>query len=201
MTDTFVALDGEMTGSHGPLAFKRYQLCQIGLAFLDDMGEVNWLLSTIGYDHVEQEPEAMAVHGITEAQIKAAARAPEVDQLLVKWLDEHGIQTIIPVGWNVGQFDMPFVREYLPNFARRVRMRSVDLNGVAFTLSELIGVSVNSVKAAAKRHAEQKIQRYTSLITPEQWKAHNAGFDAMVALYSWEYFKKILVVREVHGHL
>jgi hypothetical protein len=214
--DVFLGLDGEMTGGAVQPPgqkpnFQKYQLVQIGLAELHNdwahVGETaskltpHWFLATIGYDQIEQNPEAMAVHKISEAEIKAATRPADVDSFAVNWLDERGIRKAIPVGYSVGSFDAPYIREYLPNLARRISMRTLDLNAVVFTISEITGRSYKVVKAAGKNYAEKMIRANTTMADPEQWKAHNAAFDALVAIYSWEYFKKILVVREVHDYL
>ena len=80
-------------------------------------------------------------------------------------------------------------------------MRSVDLNALVFAVSEISGRSYKAVKAAGKNYAEKMIRANTSMPTDESFKAHNAAFDALVAIYSWQFFQKILVVREVHDYL
>jgi hypothetical protein len=209
MSETvFLGIDGEMTGGQiQPPGmkpnFQKYQLCQIGMALLEENVREKhppvpqWFLATIGYDQIEQEPEAMAVHGVSEAQIKAAARPAEVDALAVKWLDERGIRKATPVGYSVGSFDAPYIREYLPNLARRISMRALDLNAVVFTISAITGRSYKNVKAAGKNYAEKMIRANTSYT---EAKPHEASYDALVATYSWEYFKSILVMREIHEH-
>jgi len=210
MSDTFIAIDGEMTGGgvQPPGAkphYQRFALIQLGMAELA-VEEVwregtkpipYWFLATIGYDQIEQEPEAMAVHGITEAEIKAAPRPAEVDALAVKWLDERGIRRAIPVGYSVGSFDAPYIREYLPNLARRISMRALDLNGPVFLISQITGRSYKAVKTAAKQYAEKQIRVNTSYT---EAKPHEASYDALVAIYSLEYFKSILVMKEIHDH-
>src|SRR5207247_6915043 len=118
--------------------FQRFALCQIGLADLHVNGIdaslygarpfPDWFLSTIGDDSFEYEDEAIAVHGITPEQIRAAPRPAEVDALAVKWMEEHGIRKAIPMGYSVGSFDMPYFRETLPELSRRLSMRNLDLN-------------------------------------------------------------------------
>lgn len=204
MTDIYIGLDGEMTG--GDLQppgqkphFQRFQLIEIGLAILDDLdNRPDHFVSRIGYDKIEYTQEAMDIHKITEEEIKAAPRPAAVDAAAVRWLDERGIHNrATPVGFSVGSFDMPFVREYLPNLGRRISMRVVDLNAVVFAISEVMGRSYKAVKNAGKNYAHNKIAQshLADGIGP-----HNAGYDALVAIYSWDFFRKMLVVREMHDH-
>jgi hypothetical protein len=63
---------------------------------------------------------AEAVHGYTAEEVDNAAPAAEVDRALVAWLLEHGAHPTrrgrtIPVGFNVGAFDMPHVAKVLPD--------------------------------------------------------------------------------------
>lgn len=200
MTDVFVGLDGEMTGGgRDPAkrpAHKFYQLVQIGAAFRDDIGEYHMFYSPIGYDKWDEEPEAMEVHKMTADEIRASPRPQVVDAQLRKKFDEWGIRRAIPVGFGVAGFDMPFVREYLPLSSQHLSMRSVDLTGIAFLLQEVTGHSFQSIKAASKQYALKKMPKPT-----ETFKWHNAGFDSLAALYAWEYFQRIVVVRETHKNL
>lgn len=207
MTDVLLGLDGEMTGAVPPDAHKRFQLVQIGLAelYMDDVDAVvygakpmpHFISSIIGHDRIEQDPGAMAVHGITEAEILAGPKAAEVESILLAWMDERGIRKAIPVGYSVGSFDMPFVRETLPNLARRISMRNCDLNALVFAVSKVTGRSYKAVKARAKVYAEKQIKEQTSITTTH----HDAGFDALVAIYSLQWFTNVLVVRETHEYL
>ena len=174
-----------------------YQLVQIGAAFRDDVGEYSLFSSDIGYDEWDEEPEAMAVHGMTKERILAAPRAQVVDAKLQQWFEQQGIRKAVPVGWGVSGFDMPYARRYLPEASRFLSMRSVDLTGVAFTIAEIAGHSFNAVKGASKKYAERELRQRFS----KQPSWHDAGYDAIAALMAWEYFKKILVVRETHDHL
>ena len=212
MTTEFIGLDIEATGADWQPPgqrpnYQRFALCQIGLAYLyrnsvDETlygrkPEPRWVSAVVGHDTFDSEPEAMAVHKITEDQIRGAPRPAEVERSLIGWMDEQGIRKAIPVGYSVGSFDMPYVREAMPEFARRISMRSLDLNAVVFTISEITGRSHNAVKAAGANYAEKVIRKETSMTGVK----HDAGYDALSAILSWEYFKSILVMREIHDHL
>jgi len=194
MVDIFFAVDGEMTGSKSP---EEYQLIQIGVAGerAYDMDDV--FVSDIGYDDGKFKftEEALKVNKFTPERITAGPKPWIVDADLVGWLlDNHGIENkCIAVGWNVGSFDMPFVRKYLPESAKMFSYRSLDLNSVCFTLADVTGFSWSTIKHHAKIFAENTIPG-----TPD-W--HNAGYDALASLRAWEYLKSLIVIREQHHHL
>lgn len=201
MSRAFLGLDGEMTGG-GRDPNKRpgwhfFQLVQIGAAYRDDMGDYSLFSSDIGYDEWDEEPKAMAVHGMTRERILAAPRAQVVDAQLRQWFEQQGIQKAIPIGYGVAAFDMPYVRRYLPEASQFLSMQSLDLTGVALTLSEVTGRSFKAIKRDSKQYAERQILQ----VLKKQPEWHDAGYDAMAALMAWEFFKQIIVVREIHYRL
>ena len=167
----FVGLDGEMTGAQKVLDFYReYALIQIGLAVAPNVTFV----ADIGHQTYNWTQEALDVNKFTHERIKAGP-APQIPGEHVK---------LIPVGWNVGHFDVPFVRYWLPGFARMLGYRSVDLNAVTYTAAKVTGRAYDKIKDSAKRYASRVLAR------PKDW--HNAGYDAAAALASWEYLIKLL---------
>lgn len=176
MPARFIGVDGEMTGTDGPAV---HQLIQIGVATAPDQVFV----SDIGYEEWSENPESMAVHGLSAERIRAAPRADVVDAELCGWLGDKVVGSgrgLIAVGWNVAAFDLPYVRQYLPRFTSHLSGRSVDLNAVCFTFAGTAGSRWKSLKRRSKRFAEEQLGR-------AEW--HDAGYDAAAALLCWEYFK------------
>ena len=176
--------DGEMTGAQKVLDFYReYALIQIGLALTPN----TIFVSDIGHQTYNWTQEALDVNKFTHERIKAGPPPAEVDKALVNFVAAQipGERVrLIPVGWNVGHFDVPFVRYWLPDFGRLLGYRSVDLNAVTYTAAQVTGRAYDKIKNAAKRYAERVLAR------PKDW--HNAGYDAAAALASWEYLVKLL---------
>jgi len=182
-------LDGEMTGAQKVLDFYReYALIQIGLAVTPKATFV----SDIGHQTYNWTQEALDVNKFTHERIKAGPAPAEVDKALVNFVAAHipGERVrLIPVGWNVGHFDVPFVRYWLPNFARLLGYRSVDLNAVTYTAAKVTGRAYDKIKAAAKRYAVRVLTQ------PENF--HDAGYDAAASLAAWDYL--ILLLGGTHA--
>lgn len=178
MPARFIGVDGEMTGTDGPAV---HQLIQIGVATSPD--EV--FVSNIGFDAWQENVESMQIHGLSPELIRSAPRPDDVDAALCGWLADKVVgaeRGLIPVGWNVAAFDLPYVRHYLPRFSTHLSRRSVDLNAVCFTVAGTAGSRWKTLRKRSKRFAEEKLGR-------ADW--HEAGYDAAAALLSWEYFKML----------
>ena len=103
-------------------------------------------------------PEAMRVNGIEITTVDDPKRIPMggVDIDFRAWLrsdqfyKEGKTYTLIPMGMNVGTFDMKFVRKYLPKSAALFGYRSMDLNAMIFAEATRTDVPFRQVKRAAK---------------------------------------------------
>jgi len=135
-----------------------------------------------GYRNRVWTEQAFDVHGITKDRLKDAPRPKTVDDLAVAWLDKmaprHPAGRIM-VGWNVGQFDVPFLRNHFPKTAQAMSYRSVDLNAVVFYMEQAGFGKYKMLKEASKEYARDQIGG------EEQW--HDAGYDALAALHSFDY--------------
>ncbi len=103
-------------------------------------------------------PEAMRINGIDITKVDDTRRMTmhRVDEAFREWLKsdpfykEGNRYTLIPMGMNVGTFDMDFVRKYLPKSADLFGYRSMDLNSMIFEEADERGVTFKSVKQGAK---------------------------------------------------
>ena len=138
----------------------------------------------------------MAVHGIPREAIVAAPRAPEVDERLYEWCLRHGGRVdkrkLVTVGWNVGAFDLPFVRQALPKTFTLLSRRSADLNAICFALGGAVTIGGSrpgwtGFRRMSKRHAEQAL---TKLGIEPAW--HDAGYDALAGLLSFLWLRETL---------
>lgn len=178
MAFTYVGLDGEMSGTE---LNEGARLIQIGLALENGLSYVSY----INPGEMSWSYEAEEVHGISQDRIPSFENAADVDASATAFLIEAGadpkqrIKTI-PVGWNVGSFDMPFLKQTLPNTYKMFSRRTVDLNAICFALDGANGYSASYYKDRSKRYAIEKIG-YED--------AHDAGWDAKMSLYCFEYLR------------
>jgi DNA polymerase III epsilon subunit-like protein len=129
-------------------------------------------------------PEATAVHNIPKERILAASYAATVDYALLEFLTSLGVgaKQGIAVGFNVGSFDMTFVRRDLPNSASLFSYRTIDLNAVCFAIGEATGIDWKRIKDVAVADAKARLR----VLVPDL-KAHDAGYDAMEAVLVFEF--------------
>lgn len=179
MRPAFAGLDIETTGS-APDS----QLIEIGVAIGADVFEsvVGWPL-----DMLNITAKAMKINNIALANIETAPRAYQIDALLAQWLDARVTagRLLLPVGWNVGTFDMSYVRPLFPHSMKFFHTyRSCDLNAITFMLSDARDIAYDTLKKNAKKYAEENL--------PVSAKWHRAGYDAQAALLSLRYIQGIL---------
>jgi hypothetical protein len=193
MPNLFMGLDGEMSSADLDAGGR---LIQIGLAV--GTAPQDWITELIGWDEGEfvAEAKAMEVHGITRETILAAPRAPEVDERLSAWCVDRGgrgdRRSIVAVGWNVGAFDLPFVRHALPQTFALFSRRSADLNAICFALGNALTLSGSrpswtGFRRMAKRQAEQALEK---LGIEPAW--HDAGYDALAGLLSFLWLREMV---------
>lgn len=144
-----ISLDIETGGVGKPFAVlapngQPYPLLSIGCVRLSDF---QTFYTEIGYETMTIMPESMQVHGLNAANLNSKSTkfrkeklptAKEVDDMFVEWLKldpmyrEGKRFTLIPMGMNVGSFDMQFVHYWLPKAGDILGYRSVDLNSPTF---------------------------------------------------------------------
>lgn len=110
-----------------------------------------------------------------EAEEKRARAVPTLDW----YITQAYKKSFICVGWNVGSFDLPFVRRELPILGSLMHYRTIDLNAVCFTAERVLATDYRELKDEAKEYAEDKI------VGAADW--HDAGYDALASLKAWEY--------------
>lgn len=189
----FIGLDGEMTSSDlaGGGA-----LIQLGLsAFVDgEMKSISFGINPYwDGDDIDWSEDAAAVHGITREEVYEFESPGLIDLALFSWMQATVGAKVskrrdnIPVGFNVGAFDMPFVQKLLPHTFSLFSRRTVDLNALCFALDRKVEngmpVKFDTWKKRAKLYAIEKIGYENQ---------HDAGWDAMMHLHSFEYLRDVM---------
>ena len=198
-----IGLDGEMSDSE---IDKGAVLIQIGVC--DDNG--NTFESLIGHEPGWYKTEqASAIHQIPDDDILSAPRADQVDRRLRRWLEarleesqmrhEHtGIRPFIPVGWNVGGFDMPFVRATLPASCELISRRSLDLNALCYAFED-VRVTYQGERLSFVGWQRLAHEKAGEALAEDRW--HNALFDAQAALAAYNFLTGVFAFTDYSPQL
>ena len=165
---------------------------EVGAAFRDDSGNVQWFETRILHEagSFTWHPEAFKVNHFSLEEIsdpRVANPAEIVDSDLAVWLDAAGDYRLVPLGWNVGSFDWPFAKKWLPITASLFKDRYgnpahqfADLNSMMF----LIDASRDDgpSKSSIHHHVE-----WQAKIDDIEVRWHSGGFDSYASLIAFEH--------------
>lgn len=188
---TYIGLDGEMSSSDIESGGK---LIQIGLAKYTAEGITSTSV-LLNPGQMDWSEEAESVHQFTKDEIERYGADPElVDQDLADWVNGASIRRdTVMVGFNVGSFDRPFVKQSLPILFNKFSRRSVDLNSIIFSMSDS-DREFNRIKKNAKAYA---IDHMEGMFQGFKNRQHDAEYDAVMALLCFEYLRSIMNVTKV----
>ncbi len=207
MTAHFIGLDLETSGTEieeGAVPI------QLGMAVLgEDGAEPDIFKSNIGWPGFNGPPardtfpswsdEAEGVHNLTQDTVMRSPSAVAVGLTAREWInvtcEGENRAVIIPVGWNISSFDMPFIKRYLPGVQAIMSYRSVDLNAVCFSIAAagLPSPLGGRWKLQTLRKIVHQVSGAKAAISyggHELW--HDAAFDALASLYAWEALIKVM---------
>jgi len=185
MSYLYLGLDGEMSSSELSEGGK---LIQIGISTAEGVNRSY----TMNPGECQWTEQAAAVHGLSLEFLQSCPSPAVIDADLYKFLIALGADTkrrgkTIPVGFNVGAFDMPFVKDSLPKSFSLFSRRTVDLNALCFALDYKedngMPMKAETWKKRAKAYAIEKIG------TENQ---HDAGWDSLMHIYCYEFLRKII---------
>jgi len=195
---TLIGLDLEMTGTD----WTAHKAIQIGLC-LDPRDETKNFVADVGWakGNYEYNPKSLEVIGWDFDRIEAGRYDWEVENDILNWCEDNNLkkQSLIPVGYAVKSFDMPFVLNTFPRFAeyfifpnvegpyRPYLCRTCDLTdmtyGMTFGRGER-GWGFDGWKRAAKTYAVQELTKLEDART-----FHDAGYDAKAAMLALEFYR------------
>lgn len=195
----FFGLDGEMSAADLAAGGR---LIQIGLAANEGLdgqwatGALDSFSCTINPGPCRWERQAEAVHGIRQEEVARAIPAEQADELLVEWLTDRGMSTsarseCIPVGFNVGAFDLPHMRAVLPRAHALMSARTVDLNALCFSLDGAAydgsACTWREWKRLASAFGWHTVRQVNLDAEP-----HHARDDAQVHVHAWRFLRSAM---------
>jgi DNA polymerase III epsilon subunit-like protein len=181
---TYIGLDGEMSGNDIDIGHK---LIQIGMAkYADD--RVASIGSLLNPGAMVWSEEAEGVHQFSRDHIEKHGDDPAmVDKMLADWANpSRHKRDFVMVGFNVGSFDRPFIKQSLPITYSRFSRRSVDLNSIIFSMSDTDS-HFQRIKHASKEYAFEKME---GMFDGFKNRQHDAEYDAVMSLYCFEYLRQ-----------
>jgi DNA polymerase III alpha subunit (gram-positive type) len=111
-----------------------------------------------------------------------------VDQMLADWANKTNYRRdYVMVGFNVGSFDKPFIKQQLPITFGKFSRRCVDLNSIIFAMSDTHS-QFERIKSKSKEYAFQKMEGMFNGFKDRQ---HDAEYDAVMSLYCFEYLRTL----------
>lgn len=133
------------------------------------------------------EKEALEVNGFTRLRILKAPLNTKVDEELsgILGLSGYSPGSLTPVGFNVGGFDIPFIKKSLPKTAEFFSYRALDLTALAITYELITGKSYRDLKDEMHKKIAAKLGRD---------QRHDALYDAEAALIAVDLFKELFHV-------
>lgn len=145
----------------------------------------SWYIGGWDWNEWEWNETAASVHNIPKNVLQIAPTASTVDPVIAHYLARRipEGQSYCMIGWNVAGFDRPFIEKHLPLTFAQFSYRTIDLNAICFALAIPKERSYDRIKKESKDYALVRIGD----VAEESW--HDAGFDALAAVYSYEYLR------------
>lgn len=180
----FIGLDIETSGTDVNV----HSLLQIGV--YDSVSKDTFVADVRPPSDAVFHPEAMAVNGISQDRMQKAYLPGRIDEMLYEWLAVRGLigNHVHVIGFNVGSFDMLFVRKTFLVVGAKLSYRTVDLNSILFALDQAGVGDFDSLKHEAKAYGARHV---TGPVGARGW--HDAGFDAVASYFAWVYLKNLIL--------
>lgn len=184
-----IGLDIETSTNNPQTGF----ILQIGIAHYNDDKIVTkeWLINypTSFWDEGNWSSDSYLVHQISKEKLhESELNIQKLDLLIytyLKELNQEGL--LIPVGFNVGSFDLFFIKKEMPKLNSLLSHRTIELNSL-FLLHSRKGDYIKEKWADTKNAV---INNQISKL--KENKLHSAGFDAKLALLILDQFSVSLI--------
>ena len=167
-----------------------HKLIQIGLAKYNESGGMDHVGYLLNPGEMTWSMEAQEVHQFTREYVEEFGILPTTaDPITAKWANPgNQRRDFVMVGFNVGSFDRPFIKQTLPITYGKFSRRSVDINSLIFAMSDT-NEDFERIKADAKNYAFAKME---GMFNDFKNRQHDAEYDAVMSLYCFEYLRTLI---------
>lgn len=169
MNIKLLSLDIETTG----LLPEQGQILSVGLVDYDTGKSAYWQIEHALYSVTS---EALRVNRIDLATWKGCPLQQASYGIRQFIEDNYANKIVIPLGLNVGSFDMTWMRKYMPTAVEVIGHRSLDLNSLIASESIDTNAPFQHLKDLYTDLAYSKVKN--SMVVSDDLDSHHALFDA-----------------------
>jgi oligoribonuclease (3'-5' exoribonuclease) len=159
----------------------KHSILSIGIVVsLNGLDDYQSFYREIKYDELVIMPRSISINKFNFTDQTGRIPLFEADEEAEIFVRKYFHDSIVmPVGLNVGEFDMQFIRKQMPKLAERLSHRTVNLNGLIYILAEKHSRHFDELKKELSDKAHETVQKLGLGVDP-----HNALYDSVFNLSS-----------------
>lgn len=182
MKETFASLDCETSG----LNPEAHEILSLSVVILNESFEVEESIPPFDVRikaSKEVDVNATLINGLNPNE---GISIDEVESSFIKWAALHGIEKIIPVGYNVS-FDLSFVKQHLPKVAGKFSHHHRDVMQLVEIINDL-----HQLTRGEKMFQSCSLGNVLKTLGMSDEGSHNAYTDAVNASKVYSYLISML---------
>jgi len=144
----------------------------------------------IKYDELVIMPESIEINKFDFTTQKNRIPLSSAEEAAIIFLKKYYSvdEKPLPIGLNVGSFDMQFVSKQMPLLASKLSHRAVDLNSLMYILAHKYSKNFKELKQKMSDKALEEVNQFALGVSQ-----HNALYDAVFNLSLYLTIKKDLI--------
>jgi oligoribonuclease (3'-5' exoribonuclease) len=168
----------------------KHAILSIGIVVsLNGLEDYQSFYREIKYDELIVSPEAIEINKYDFSANKNRVPLIAADEAAIIFLKKYyQEEKPVPIGLNIGSFDMQFINKQMPLLAARLSHRSVDLNSLMYLLAHKHNKNFKDFKKEISDKTHEEISKFALGVGK-----HNALYDAIFNLCLYLMIKKDLI--------
>jgi len=169
----------------------KHSILSIGMVVsLNGLEDYQSFYREIKYDELVVSPEAIEINKYDFTIQKNRVPLVAADEAAVIFLKKyyHPDEKPLPIGLNVGSFDMQFINRQMPLLATKLSHRAVDLNSLMYMLAHKHSRDFKELKKEMSDKAHKEVSSFALGVSK-----HNALYDAVFNLSLYLMIKEDLI--------